>query len=248
MLAEIGEVTLNLGQGLKYLLKGRVSGKAFIEQAVAIGVNSIPVAIIISGVSGCVLALHGAEQFAQTGAHSYVGGLVAIAMVREIAPIFSSLAVAARSGTGMAAEIANMKVSNQVDALKTLQVNPVRYLLIPRLLACLLALPMINVFTNLVGILGGMITAKATAGIHYQRFIDSVWLNLKFYDIWVSLLKSAIFGVMLAAIAVTCGLEAKNSTRDVGLAATHATIWTAVAILIADFFLTWMFFGTSFIN
>lgn len=248
LFSEVGSVTLNLLEGMVYILKGKISLRHFLLQMASIGTDSLPVAVIICLIAGSVLALHGAEQFAQTGAHNYVGGLVAIAMVREMGPIFTALAVAARAGTGIAAEIANMKITNQLDALQLMKVSSIRYLLVPRLLACMIGLPLLLIVSCTAGILGGMITAKITAGIHHQRFLDSVWLNLKYKDIYFALLKAGIFGIMTAAISVTCGLEAKNSARDVGQAATLATIWTAVSILIADFFLTWMMFGTSILD
>lgn len=246
MLAAVGTVTENVLASFAYVLKGRVNPLHLLEQMVQIGFDSLPVACIICTVSGCVLALHGAEQFAQTGAHAYVGALVALAMIREMGPIFTALAVAARAGTGIAAEIANMNVTNQMDALEVMHVNPVRYIIVPRLLACIISLPLLTLIAETCGILGGMLTAKATASIHYQRFLDSVWLNIKLSDINASLIKAVWFGVLLAGISVTCGFLAKRSAKDVGLAATQATIWTSVAVLVSDFFLTWMLFGTSF--
>ena len=246
MLAAVGTVTENILASFAYVIKGRVNLLHLLAQMVQIGYDSLPVACIICTVSGSVLALHGAEQFAQTGAHSYVGALVAMAMVREMGPIFTALAVAARAGTGIAAEIANMNVTNQMDALEVMHVSPVRYIIVPRLLACIISLPLLTLIAQTCGVLGGMITAKATANIHYQRFLDSVWLNIKLSDIQASMIKAVWFGILLAGISVTCGFLAKRSAKDVGLAATQATIWTSVAVLISDFFLTWMLFGTNF--
>jgi phospholipid/cholesterol/gamma-HCH transport system permease protein len=242
----VGTVTTNILESFRFIAKGRISLQHVLTQLVQVGYDSLPVACIICTISGCVLALHGAEQFAQTGAHSYVGALVALAMVREMGPIFTALAVAARAGTGIAAEIANMNATNQTDALQVMHVSPIRYLVVPRLLACIISLPLLTLIAETTGVLGGMLTAKATASIHYQRYLDSVWINLKISDINASLIKALWFGILLAGISVTCGFLAKRSARDVGLAATQATIWTSVAVLVSDFFLTWMLFGTSF--
>jgi phospholipid/cholesterol/gamma-HCH transport system permease protein len=163
-----------------------------------------------------------------------------------MAPIFTAMAVGARSGTAMAAEIANMAVTQQLDALHIMRINPIRYLLAPRLLACILCMPLITMLSEAVGIVGGMLTAWWSARIHFHMFLDSVWLNLEPYDIEVSLLKAVIFGVLLAGITVTVGLNTRGGARHVGLAATYATVWSTITIIIADFFLTWMFFGTSF--
>lgn len=246
MLEGIGQVSSNLLQALRYIGDRRVNMGHVFQQMAAIGFDSVPIAMIISLISGCVLAMHAAEKFAMTGANSYVGALVALATVREMGPIFAAMAVGARAGTAISAEIANMAVTNQIDALKVMHVSPIRYLLVPRLLACVLCLPLITILAEAVGILGGMITSRYTAQIHFHMYLDSVWLNLDWYDIEVSLVKSVVFGIILAGIAVTTGLNARGGARSVGLSTTHATVWTSITIIIADFFLTWMFFGTDF--
>ncbi len=246
MLEGVGQVSFNIGQALRYIGKYRIDVKQVFHQIGVIGFDSLPVAMIISVISGSVLALHAAEKFAMTGANAYVGALVALATVREMGPIFTAMAVGARAGTAISAEIANMAVTNQLDAMKIMHVSPIRYLMVPRLIACVISLPLITVLSEAVGILGGMIVAKNVALIHYAMYMDSVWLNLKWYDIEVSLIKAAIFGLILAGITVTIGLKTKGGAKNVGLATTQATIWTAISIIIVDFFLTWMFFGTSF--
>lgn len=246
VLEEIGQVSINLTQSFRFIWRGRINVWHVFQQTAAIGFDSIPIAMIISLISGCVLALHAADKFAMTGANAYVGSLVALAMVREMAPIFAALSVGARSGTAIASEIANMAVTNQLDAMRMMRVNPIRYLMVPRVLACILSLPLITILAEAVGIIGGMVTAQATAKIHYAMFLDSVWLALEWNDIQVSLIKAVVFGLILAGISVTTGLKAKGGARNVGLATTQATVWVAISIIIADFFLTWIFFGTSF--
>ncbi len=246
MLDGIGQVSLNLANAIRYLGEGRIKLAHVLQQMAAIGFDSIPVAMIISLISGCVLSLHAAEKFAMTGANAYVGSLVALATVREMGPIFTAMAIGARAGTAISAEIANMAVTNQLDAMRIMKISPIRYLMVPRLLACILSLPLITILAEAVGIWGGMITARYVASIHYPMYLDAVWLTLKWYDIEVSLIKSVVFGIILAGITVTTGLNTRGGARSVGLATTQATVWTAISIIVADFFLTWMFFGTSF--
>lgn len=245
-LHDIGLLTLTVSAGLRLVLRGQIDWGKTLVQAAGIGFDSLPMTLLICLIAGSVLALQTAEKFAQTGADNYVGGLVALAVVREIAPIFTCLAVGARAGTAIAAELANMKVTEQVDALRVLRVDPMRYLVVPRLLACIAALPLLTILGQVVAIVGGMIVAKAVSGLHYYKYMESVWLYLKPYDIRVSLIKAAVFGLILAAISCTIGLNARGGARGVGLSTTRAVVWTAVAIIIADFFLTWIFFGTSF--
>lgn len=246
MMEGVGQVSSNLIDACYYVWERRINSVHVIQQIASIGFDSIPIALIISLISGCVLALHAAEKFAMTGANKYVGALVALAIVREMGPIFTAFAVGSRSGTAISAEIANMSVTSQIDALKIMHISPIRYLMVPRVLACIISLPLITVLSETIGILGGMFTAEHAVRLHYSMFLDSIWLNLKWYDIEVSLLKAAVFGIILAAISVTVGLNTKGGARNVGLATTQATVWTAISVIIADFFLTWIFFGTSF--
>jgi len=246
MLLGVGQVSQNLLKSARFVAQWRVNPRHVLVQMGQIGADSLPVALLISVISGCVLSLHAAEKFAMTGANAYVGALVALATVREMGPIFTAMAVGARAGTAMTAEMANMAVTNQLDALTMMRVDPIRYLMVPRVLACILVLPMVTLLSEVVGIMGGMITAWWTTRIHFHMYLDSVWLNLKPYDVEVSLIKSVVFALILGGITVTTGLNAKGGARNVGLATTHATVWTAITIIIADFFLTWIFFGTSF--
>lgn len=214
-------------------------------QTAAVGFDSLGMSILICLIAGSVLALQTAAKFAQTGADAYVGGLVALAIVREIGPIFTCLAVGARAGTSIAAEIANMKVTDQIDALRVLRVNPIRYLMLPRMLACMIALPLLTIVGEVVAILGGMLIAQSVSQLHYHKYLESVWLHLKLYDIRVSLLKAVVFGIILSGISCTVGLNAKGGARGVGLSTTKAVVWISIAIIIADFILTWIFFGNG---
>ncbi len=245
-LDRVGYLFTFLWESILFIGQGRVNWRHTLSQTAAIGFDSAPMAIIICVISGSVLALQTAAKFAQTGADSYVGGLVALAVVREIGPIFTCLAVGARSGTAIAAEIANMKVTEQVDALSVMHVSPVRYLFVPRLIACIISLPLLTVIGSTISILSGMIVAKSVTNLHSSKYLESIWLNLKPYDIRVSLTKSVIFAVILATVCCSIGLLTKGGAREVGQSTTKAAVWTAVTILVTDFFLTWIFFGTSF--
>jgi phospholipid/cholesterol/gamma-HCH transport system permease protein len=243
---DAGILFLNIRDSFAYIFQGKIDWMKTIVQTAVVGFDSLGMSILICLIAGSVLALQTAAKFAQTGADAYVGGLVALAIVREIGPIFTCLAVGARAGTAIAAEIANMKVNEQIDALRVMRVDPTRYLVVPRILACIISLPLLTVVGETVAILGGMIVAQVVAQLHYHKYLESVWLNLKPYDIRVSMLKAAIFGLILAAISCTVGLNAKGGARDVGLSTTKAVVWISITIIITDFILTWIFFGTSY--
>ncbi len=245
-LDEAGGLFLNLKDSARFLLRGQTDWQKTLMQTAMVGFDSLGMSVLICVITGSVLALQTASKFAQTGTDFYVGGLVALAVVRELGPIFTCLSVGARAGTAIAAEIANMQVTSQIDALRVMGVSPIRYLFLPRLLACMIALPMLTIIGEVAAILGGMQVAYWVAGLHYHMYLESVWLFVKPYDIRVSLLKALIFGVILAAISCTVGLNAKGGAREVGLSTTKAVVWIAITIIVADFFLTWIFFGTSY--
>jgi phospholipid/cholesterol/gamma-HCH transport system permease protein len=244
--SRVGTLVLYLIEAIGFILKGRINWRMTLAQIAAIGFDSMPMALIICIISGSVLALQTAEKFAQTGADAYVGGLVSIAIVREIAPIFACLAVSARSGTAIASEIANMKVTDQVDALQIMHVSPIRYLMVPKLIACIISLPLLTLLGEVISVLSGGLVAQTVAGLHFSKYIESVWLYLAPYDIEVSLIKAGIFGLLLAGISCTVGLTTEGGARDVGLSTTKAAVATALTIVVVDFFLTWIFFGTTY--
>jgi len=239
----IGNCVINLWKVVKCIFQRKISLKNTVYQASVIGYDSLPIALTISMVAGAVLSLQVSKQFVQSGADSYIGGLVALAVTREMAPIFASLAIGARAGTAMTAEIGNMCVTEQIDALKVLKVDPIAYLLAPRLLAGLVMVPLVTVVAEFMGILGGMFVAQSTVALHPYRYIKSVWLYSNTYDIKASLVKSAVFGVLITLICVTHGLQTRGGAKEVGLSTTKAAIWTAVAIPVFDLLLSWMFFG-----
>ena len=245
-LSAIGQLFINLRITLLFLIQGKIDWRKVWEQTASIGFDSLPMTILICLISGSVLALQTAEKFALTGANDYVGGLVALAIVREIAPIFACLTVGARSGTAIAAELANMQITEQVAALEVMHVNPIRYLMLPRLIACVVTLPMLTFVGEVVGVSGGAVVAQVVSRLHWIKYSESVWLYLTRRDITISLVKAAIFGVILAAISCTVGLSARGGAREVGRSTTKAVVWTAIAMIIADFFLSWIFFGTSY--
>jgi phospholipid/cholesterol/gamma-HCH transport system permease protein len=241
----VGDLTLNLSDSLRFVTKGRFDIGQTLVQTAVVGFDSLPMSILICVIAGGVLALQTAERFAQSGAENYVGGLVALAVIRELGPIFTCLAVGARAGTAIAAEIANMQVTEQIDALKSMHINPLRYLMAPRLLACIISLPLLTIVGEIAAVLGGMFVARSVVNLHYSKYLDSVWLFVKFSDIEVSLIKAVIFGLILATISCTIGLNTRGGARDVGLSTTKAVVWVSTTIIIADFFLTWIFFGPS---
>lgn len=243
MIKFIGHCVINLFKSLKYIFTGKTSWSETIYQGAYIGFDSLWISIIIVFVAGAVISLQLAQQFVMSGAEGYIGAVVSFALIRELAPGFAALAINARSGTGMAAEIANMKITEQVDAMKTFGVDPVRYLIAPRVLAAFIVVPMVTLICEVLGLAGGLIVSEATISLHPNRFIHSVWNQITPYDVLISAVKAAIFGVIIATVCCTRGYLTKGGAKDVGNATIESAMYTTIILLLADFLLSWIFFA-----
>ena len=242
MISFFGKCMQNLYTSIKYLITGRSRWEHVVAQAAAISYDSLLISLVIAFVSAAVIAIQVSKQFLMSGAEAYVGGSIAVVMIREIAPGFVALAIGARAGTAISAEIANMQVTSQVDAIKTLKVDPVGYYFSPRLLAAAITVPMVVLIAEVVGILGGLVVSNATIHLHPSRYITSVWLWLSTRDIYISLLKGLIFGVLIALVCATQGYETKGGAKDVGESTTKAAVLSTVYMLIADFLVNLVFY------
>lgn len=242
MIVFLGKCIQNLYSSIRYTLSGEGRFKAVINQAAAISYDSLIISLVVVFVSAAVIAIQVSKQFLMTGAEAYIGGSIAIVMIREIAPGFVALAIGARAGTAICAEIANMKVTSQVDAIKTLKVDPVGYYFSPRILAAAITVPMVVLLAELIGILGGLVVANATIGLHPTRYINSVWLWLSTRDIYISLFKAFVFGTLIALVCATQGYETKGGAKDVGTSTTQAAVLSTVYMLFADFIINIIFY------
>ena len=242
MIIFLGKCIQNLFSCARYLLTGQARISSVFAQAASISYDSLIISLVIVFVSAAVIAIQVSKQFLMTGAEAYVGGSIAIVMIREIAPGFVALAIGARAGTAISAEIANMKVTSQVDAIKTLKVDPVGYYFTPRILASALTVPMVVLVAELIGILGGLVVAYTTIGLHPARYINSVWLWLSTRDIYISLFKAFVFGSLIALVCATQGYETTGGAKDVGTSTTKAAVLSTVYMLIADFIINIIFY------
>ena len=192
MIEFLGLCTQNLIKSFKYLLSGQLRFSEIISKAASISYDSLTISLIIAFISAAVIAIQVSKQFLMTGAEAYIGGTLVIVLIREIAPGFVALAIGARAGTAISAEIANMQVTSQVDAMKTLKVDPVGYYFTPRIIAAAITVPMVVLLAEFVGTIGGMFVAQAAINLHPARYMYSVWAWLSTRDIYISLLKAAI--------------------------------------------------------
>jgi len=242
MIKFIGQCVLNLIQSIKYMLEGRVRFSAVISNAASIGYDSIPIALIIVFIASVVISLQISKQFLMSGGESYVGGFMAVALIRELAPGFAALAISARAGTAVSAEIANMKVTSQVDAIKTLKVDPIGYYFAPRIIAAAITIPAIVILAEFFGIIGGMVVSYFAIGLHPARYINSVWLWINTKDLYISVLKGFIFGILITTVCATQGYSTEGGAKNVGISTTEAAIKATVILLAADLLIALLFY------
>lgn len=242
MIKFLGACVQNFIECLKYIFGGNVKFKSIITQAAAISFDSLPISLIIAFISSAVITIQVSKQFLMTGAEAYIGGTIAIVMIREIAPGFVALAIGARAGTAISAEIANMQVTSQVDAIKTLQISPVGYYFTPRILSAAITVPMVVLIAEFVGIAGGLFVSMGTINLHPARYMASAWAWMSTKDIYVSLLKAAIFGGLIALVCSTKGYQTKGGAKEVGISTTQAAILSTIYMLVADFLINLVFY------
>lgn len=242
MIRFLGVCVQNLIECIKYLIGGNLRFKRVISQAAAISYDSLSISLIIAFISAAVIAIQVSKEFLMTGAEAYIGGTITIVMIREIAPGFVALAIGARAGTAISAEIANMQVTSQVDAIKTLKINPVGYYFTPRIVAAAITVPMVVLIAEFVGIAGGMWVSQATIDLHPARYWASAWAWMSTKDIYISLLKACIFGALIALVCASKGYETKGGAKEVGISTTKAAILLTVYMLVADFLINFVFY------
>jgi phospholipid/cholesterol/gamma-HCH transport system permease protein len=203
-----------------------------------VGVQSIFIVALTGLFSGMVLALQTVTSLRQFGAEGVVGSVVAVSMTREISPVFASLMVTARAGSAMAAELGNMRVTEQIDAILTMGVSPVQYLLSPRLIAATLMVPLLCILYSCVGLLGAWFVSIHGLGVDPGLFLANIEQRMVAMDFWMGEIKACCFGFLIATISCYHGFNASGGARGVGIATTRAVVQSAVAILIANYILT----------
>lgn len=242
MIEFLGLCVQNLIKSIKYLLTGQLRFSEVINKAAAISYDSLSISLIIAFISAAVITIQVSKQFLMSGAEAYIGGTIVIVLIREIAPGFVALAIGARAGTAISAEIANMQVTSQVDAMKTLKVDPVGYYFTPRILAGAITVPMVVLLAEFIGTAGGMLVSYLTINLHPARYMYSVWAWLSTKDIYISLLKASIFGALIALVCATQGYQTRGGAKEVGISTTQAAILSTVYMLIADFLINLVFY------
>ncbi|MBA2353639.1 MAG: MlaE family ABC transporter permease [Luteitalea sp.] len=209
-----------------------------VEQFDAIGVGSLTVVLLTGGFTGAVLALQSGMTLDQFGARSVVGRLISASMVKELGPVLTALMVAGRVGSGIAAELGSMAVTDQLNALRALGTDPVRKLAVPRVLAGLVMVPVLTVISDFIGILGAWIVTVTQLRVASSVFWNSIVDALFIQDIWMGLIKPVFFGFAIVSIACHVGMRTTGGTQGVGQSTTYAVVAGSVAVLVLNFVIT----------
>jgi phospholipid/cholesterol/gamma-HCH transport system permease protein len=216
--------------------------RELLRQMVKVGVGSVPVVLLTTMFTGMVMALQTFTTLRRFNAESFVGSLVALSMVRELTSVLSGLIVAGRSGSAMGAELGTMRVTEQIDALEVMATDPVHYLVVPRVWASTIMLPLLVAMGNGIGIFGGYLVAVVMMGANPVSYVDRTFQFMDLNDLFSGLIKAAVFGFLLAAIGCQQGFYTRGGAEGVGRATTAAVVVASIAILISDFFLTRLLF------
>ena len=239
------------GQVLIHIISKPIHRRNTIEQMVSAGPESITIALVTSFFVAMVFTIQVAREFITFGATTAIGGVLALTLARELAPVLTAVVLAGRIGSAFAAEIGTMRVTEQIDALQMLKSDPVDYLVIPRVIACAMMLPLLSVLAFMTGMFGGWLVATIIYDIPSSVFINSARNFLTVWDLASSLIKAVIFGILIAVIGSSWGLTTTGGAKGVGQSTTTAVVTSLLAIFITNFFLSWLMFqgqGSAFVG
>jgi phospholipid/cholesterol/gamma-HCH transport system permease protein len=237
--------TLLGGQVIVHILKGKFNTQNIVEQMAMVGPGSLLIALVTSTTIGMVFTIQVAREFINIGAGQVVGGVLALSLTRELAPVLTAVVLAGRVGSAFAAEIGTMKVSEQIDALYILKTDPVDYLVIPRVIACCVMLPLLTILSIVTGMLGGLFVATSFFGMPGRVFLDSARNFLEGWDLCSAPIKAVCFGALIAIIGCNWGLTTSGGAKGVGESTTTAVVMSLLAIFVSNFFLSWLMFQGS---
>lgn len=230
------------GQVIVHLLRGKIHRRNTLEQMATVGPDSLFIALVTAVFVGAVFTIQVAREFINFGAGNVVGGVLAVALTRELSPVLTAVIIAGRVGSAFAAEIGSMRVTEQIDAMLMLKTDPIDYLVIPRVLACCLMLPILTLMSLITGMLGGFIVATNVYRLGDTVFINSARNFLGLWDILSAMIKAGCFGVLIAVIGCSWGLTTTGGAKGVGMSTTTAVVTALLMIFVTNFFLSWVMF------
>jgi phospholipid/cholesterol/gamma-HCH transport system permease protein len=249
-LAYVGSLASLGGRAAYYAFVAPFQGKPLrlqraVSQAMDVGVRALPILSLITFFIGLILALQAAYELRRFGAMNYVATAVAVSMSRELGPLITAIVVIGRSGSAFAAEIGTMKVTEEIDALETMAISPIRFLVTPKFLAMIVMLPCLTIWANAMGILGGSLFGVAQADFTFRRYIQVSLDSLFLRDIMTGLVKSVMFGITITAVGCQEGLATGAGAEQVGRSTTRAVVVSIFLVVLVDLVFTSLFFFIS---
>ncbi|MDP2939595.1 MAG: ABC transporter permease [Candidatus Omnitrophota bacterium] len=238
----LGDISLLFAQTMLCLTQRPLKRQRILSQARLVGIESFPIVSLVALFTGMILALQTAYQMQKLSAEIYIANLVAVSITRELAPVLTALIVAGRIGAAITAEIGSMTVTEQIDALRTLATNPVKYLVVPRFLALAFMMPVLTVYADIIGILGGYIVCVYKLSIGSQMYINMTLDALVVKDVMTGLIKTVFFGMIIALVGCYEGLKTKGGAEGVGHATTVSVVTSFILIITSDCLFTAIFY------
>ncbi len=242
-LSKIGDIAIFTFSAIRHSLTPPFYPRLILKQFLQIGYFSLPVVGLTAIFSGAVLALQSYSGFSRFNAESTIATVVALSITRELGPVLAGLMVAGRVGASMAAEIGTMRVTEQLDALRTLSTNPFKYLVAPRVIAGLLMLPFLVLIADIIGIMGGYLVSVHSLGFSSGPYISSTFKFLETIDVVSGLTKALFFGFVISIMGCYFGYNSKGGAEGVGIATTNAVVAASISILLLNYIITGWFFG-----
>ena len=239
---EMGRFVQMAGRVFAWTPRPPYDWRELLRQMVTVGVASTPVVLLTNLFTGAVMALQTFTVLRRFSAESYVGSLVALSMVRELSGVLTGLIVAGRAGSAMGAELGTMRVTEQIDALEVMATDPVHYLVVPRVWAATLMMPLLVLIGDFIGIAGGYLVSVVLMGANPVSYLNTSFQYMSLNDLFSGLVKSAVFGFLLAVIGCQQGFYTSGGAEGVGRSTTRAVVLASIAILISDFFLSKLLF------
>ena len=239
---EMGGILILFISVIRWMFRPPLKLRLIFKQMEFVGVKSLFVVVLTGTFTGMVMALQGYYGFKMFSAESMVGSTVALGMTRELGPVLTGLMVTARAGSAMAAELGTMRVTEQIDALYVMSANPVKYLIVPRVIASVLMLPALTIVSVFVGILGGYFVGVPILGINSGAFVNNISALVGLDDLYNGLIKAAFFGLILSLFGCYKGFSMTGGAEGVGKATTEAVVLSSIWILVSDYFLTAIMF------
>ncbi|MEX0821081.1 MAG: ABC transporter permease [Rhodothermales bacterium] len=246
MLERTGDMAMFMGTFFKRVWRRPFEVREFINQLDEVGTKSFPLTAVTGMAIGIVLAMQSRGTLARFGAEAVLPNMLALSVFKEIGPVITSLILAGRLGAGIGAEIGSMRVTEQIDALEVAALKPYHYLVVTRVLACIVMFPLLTISTDVIAMVGGYLESLAATNMDYRVFINVAFSSLRFSDILVDTMKTSIFGFLVGIVSCYMGYSVRGGTRDVGRAAMHSVVVSSLLILLADVLIvriSLMFFG-----